>query len=141
MKYLKLFEDLKVKEELIELIPELDDLCQDLKDHRYDIMMTDTRTSLIKGEGKLFTFQFNNAIDCLMMRIDKYNDFKIDDIFINNILFIESYATDELGLKINFYYVKSSYFKSDSDIKYYTNIEDLPRSVKVNNIQICFIKA
>ena len=145
MKYLKLFED-KItpgyQNELEELIPQLDDLCQDLKDHGFTIKYWLANTLLAdfpKGSIlKSFTY-FPNPINGLIMKIDYVH--KIFDIgnIIESLLFIESYAKDELDLNINFCYFEDLEFRPN---KYYCkNIESLPNNISCSNFQICFIKA
>ena len=149
MKYLKLFENKEI-DELRELIPEMEELCQDLKDRGFEIVIYSEDISFLfdfldKDISNTFKFtnsNFNNCICCLILRIIGYNTgFKIDNNFIDNLLFIESYAED-MKLKVNYhvvYFVKSVTYASN--ICYYKNIENLPKDEKVSYIEISFIKA
>ena len=145
MKYLKLFEDNNKKEELEELIPEIEDLCQDLKDRGFTIKIdyakvTPFEYTKFRSDKKIR----ETYIDGIYIAINKYKyknrDFYIKDIK-NDLLFIESYIVGELDLKVNYYYTD---FKNKDGlyiIEYYKNIEDLSLNVKTDFVHICFIKA
>ena len=146
MKYLKLFEGQKEREELGELIPELDELFQDLKDHGFKIEIKQEPThSFDFSENDIaISYKYinneyinNDQLDCLYVKIDKYRNSYIDDIFINNLLFIESYSKEELNLKVNYYFYSDKAWHGC----YYKNIKDLPKDEIIHKICICFIKA
>ena len=147
MKYLKLFEDNKEKEELRELIPEINDLCQDLKDRGFEIKI---------GYGIFTSFEYlklrsnkkmcENILDGLYIAIDKFSTHYANRYFyINNIkddlLFIESYAIAELNLKINYYSVEFINEDGLPVIEHYKNNEDLSLDVKTDLVIIHFAKA
>ena len=148
MKYLKLFEGQKEREELGELIPELDELCQDLKDHGFiikhnvidDETFFNSSLSFLSANNSKYLNK-NLIVDGLWLEITKlshtiYQSFYIDDIK-NDLLFIESYTEGELSLKINYY----SYRDSKYDNYYCENIKDLPNDEPIYRIYISFIKA
>ena len=146
MKYLKLFEDKKDREELEELIPELEDLCQDLKDHGFIVEIYEyTRKSIkfkkdeisIIPNDDICKYQTDYYIDGLTILIYKNEKtFYVNEIR-NDLLFIKSYSRDELDLKINHYF----YYDIMDDLYYCKNIKDLPKNDEVKSIFICFIKA
>ena len=140
MKYLKLFENKKM-DELKELIPELNDLCQDLKDHEYQINIYNEYVPFFTFPKAGLSYQNQDrntpSLEISITKYDKY--FYIDDIIIENLLFIESYVKDELNLKINYYINRCGDY--DNDLKYYKNIEELPKDIKIKYIGINFIKA
>ena len=146
MKYLKFFED-NNNNELEELIPEIDNLCQDLKDSGFKIKIENYNICFanfskykkrnIPHENK-YKYIINNHIDGLRLQINKYNkEFNIDDI-IGNLLFIESYAEDKitLDLKVNYY----EYFWQNN---WYCceHAEYLPINFNMITIYVFFIKA
>ena len=143
MKYLKLFEN-KERDELRETIPELGELCQDLKDHGFEISFyydpENITMNKFNGMPKLrsdATDRFETYyIDILCLKISKYHkNFFIKDI-IDNLLFITEYATSELGLKIHYYV----YTNSEPKESYCENIEDLPKNIEGPYIIIRFTK-
>ena len=143
MRYLKLFEN--KEEELRELIPELDDLCQDLTDHGFrieywlsDKRLVDFPEDETRIPGDYITDYMHSEFICMLsIEINKYDKhFYIDDTLINNLLFIESYSEEELNLKVNYY----DYYQDDCD-HYCKNIKDLTRIGKVSTITISFSKA
>ena len=131
MKYLKLFEDKKTEDELLESIPILYDLFQDLVDNGFEIDIEESSTSKFNfSDGPIYKYDLNLNqslvkgdyikrdsldINIYMSNDNKFNIRKIK----NNLLFVESYITDELDLVINYIqiddYNKKTYYKS---IKY-----------------------
>ena len=152
MKYLKLFEDNKEREELEELIPELEDLYQNLKDHGYLVEIEICNTYIIQFPENISKIPYNNStidkyeknlMSGISITISKYGrDFYINDIE-DDLLFIESYTIGELDLKVNYYVCLdlSAFNNRPSNFAYYKNIENLPKDVKLKNIIILFIKA
>ena len=149
MKYIKLFED-KERDELRELIHEIEELelCQDLKDHGFSIVIGCTSEKLIKFPNDISKIKFKDIneyqgkyVNYLSIVICKlYKIFYIDDSIINNLLFIESYTEGELGLKVNSYQGDSSKDGKYASY-YYKSIKDLPKDKEVSSICINFIKA
>ena len=148
MKYLKLFEN--KEEELRELIPELDDLCQDLKDHGFQINFGSRyKGKIIFPKNKpimiditdLDDYRSDKYIDILRLLISR-NDksFYIDDFLINNLLFIESYSEGELGIKVNSYDYGET-VELGYSMYLFKNIKDLPIDNEVGHIGIEFYKA
>ena len=146
MKYLKLFENKDV-DELSELVPTLEDLCQDLKDHGFKVDINCIYTNVYDfsdGDIKLSIKSSDiNIVKAISISIGKYGrDFYINDIE-DDLLFIESYTVGELDLKVNYYLgfdISSFNDKSDNDA-YYKNIKNLPKDKKIEKIIICFIRA
>jgi hypothetical protein len=143
MKYLKLFED--NKNELIKLIPELEEASLELKDHDYEINIELCNKRLIDFPDNetripadyISDYMLDDLTNIISFTINRYEEkFYINDFIIDNLLFIESYAKDVLKLKVNFY----DYYEDNYD-HYCKNIKDLIKNSKVNWIQIGFIKA
>ena len=143
MKYLKLFENNNKKEELEELIPEINDLCQDLKDHGFIVDIKLANTYIIQFPENISKIPYNSNIDkyeknlmsCICITISNYHKkFNIDDI-INDLLFINSYTKEELNLKVNHY----KYYDSLKSVEYYC--KNIPKYININTITIYFIKA
>ena len=149
MKYIKLFED--NKEELNKLIPELEELYQDLTDRGFEIYIRSCYIRKITfpddksmiSDDDISNYMSSDLIDMLSIEINKYDrDFNIDNNLINNLLFIESYTEGELGLKVNSYEtINNSIFYNYNHEYYYKNIKNLPRRKKIDTLTIDFYKA
>lgn len=150
MKYLKLFESIykfKTENELNGLIPELEELCQELKDKggvKFDII--EGRLCRFEDGSSFISSDNSNKLSLIHLHIFKYYiTCAIKDI-IHELLFIESYSRDELKLDIN--YIKVEYtdhvdkgledYFNPHDIKYYHNIKSIPDLQYIYCITITF---
>jgi hypothetical protein len=147
MKYLKsykLFEGVDVKD-----IESFKDLFYNFKDDGFDISITENNTQKVDFSEKdsLTSFEIPGykpgktiVITTTDVKVSRPNfkSFNIDEVK-ENLLFAQSYAKDELGLRIEYIFIVSGweYLKSPSYI-YYKSIDVLPSNIMINLVTISF---
>jgi hypothetical protein len=158
MRYLKsykLFEEVDVKD-----IESFKELFYNFKDDGFDISITENNTQRVDFSEKdsLTSFEIPDykpgktivitTIDvkvCLAAgNAPNFKSFDIDEVK-ENLLFAQSYAKDELGLKIEYIYivtpnVKRARYVGDRNWKYiyYKSIDVLPSNIMVHSVTISF---
>lgn len=78
-----------------------------------------------------FGSDVNNSCDVVVNR-PSFEEFNIDEIK-ENLLFAQSYAKDELGLKIEYIYIASN-----RQYIYYKSIDVLPSNIMINSVTVSF---
>ncbi len=78
-----------------------------------------------------FGSDVNNSCDVVVNR-PSFKEFNIDEVK-ENLLFAQSYAKNELGLKIGYIYI----VKNNQYI-YYKSIDVLPSNIMINSVTISF---
>lgn len=150
MKYLKsykLFEGVDVKD-----IESFKELFYNFKDDGFDISISENNTQRVDFSEKdsLTSFEIPDykpgktivitTIDVKVNRpntnTDVYNfyirQFEIDEVK-ENLLFAQSYAKDELGLKVEYIYIVK-----DNQYIYYKSIDVLPSNIMIDSVTISF---
>ena len=151
MKYLKLFEDNNDDYDKIML----EELCQDLKDRNFKVEVLKANNiinpiifndNFYINDNKDINIVYDTKLSGYLITIDKNyyhytivenNEFNLNEIR-DNLLFIESYAEDELKLKLEYIQVIYSYLPDSADI-YYKDAKYL-KDINMHKILIAFSK-
>jgi hypothetical protein len=149
MKYLKsykLFEEVDVKD-----IESFKELFYNFKDDGFDISITENNTQRVDFSKKdsLTSFEIPDykpgktiVITTTDVKVSRPNfkSFDIDEVK-ENLLFAQSYAKDELDLRIEYIYIVTPLILRPSIQKeyiYYKSIDVLPSNIMINSITISF---
>ena len=140
MKYLKsykLFEGVDVKD-----IESFKELFYNFKDDGFDISISENNTQRVDFSEKdsLTSFEIPDykpgktiVITTIDVKVNRhFKSFNIDEVK-ENLLFVQSYAKDELGLKIEYIYIVK-----DNQYIYYKSIDVLPSNIMINSVTISF---
>jgi hypothetical protein len=150
MRYLKsykLFEEVDVKD-----IESFKELFYNFKDDGFDISITENNTQRVDFSEKdsLTSFEIPDykpgktiVITTIDVKVNRPNtsytnqyfylrQFEIDEVK-ENLLFAQSYAKDELGLKIEYIYIVK-----DNQYIYYKSIDVLPSNIMIDSVTISF---
>jgi hypothetical protein len=150
MKYLKsykLFEGVDVKD-----IESFKELFYNFKDDGFDISISENNTQRVDFSEKdsLTSFEIPDykpgktiVITTIDVKVNRPNtsytnqyfylrQFEIDEVK-ENLLFAQSYAKDELGLKIEYIYIVK-----DNQYIYYKSIDVLPSNIMIDSVTISF---
>jgi len=149
MRYLKsykLFEEVDVKD-----IESFKELFYNFKDDGFDISITENNTQRVDFSEKdsLTSFEIPDykpgktiVITTTDVKVSRPNfkSFDIDEVK-ENLLFAQSYAKDELDLRIEYIYIVTPLILRPSIQKeyiYYKSIDVLPSNIMINSITISF---
>ena len=141
MRYLKsykLFEGVDVKD-----IESFKELFYNFKDDGFDISISENNTQRVDFSEKdsLTSFEIPDykpgktiVITTIDVKVNRPNfkSFDIDEVK-ENLLFAQSYAKDELDLRIEYIYIVK-----DNQYIYYKSIDVLPSNIMVNSVTISF---
>jgi hypothetical protein len=140
MRYLKsykLFEEVDVKD-----IESFKELFYNFKDDGFDISITENNTQRVDFSEKdsLTSFEIPDykpgktiVITTIDVKVNRhFKSFNIDEVK-ENLLFVQSYAKDELGLKIEYIYIVK-----DNQYIYYKSIDVLPSNIMIDSVTISF---
>jgi hypothetical protein len=141
MRYLKsykLFEEVDVKD-----IESFKELFYNFKDDGFDISISENNTQRVDFSEKdsLTSFELPDykpgktiVISTIDVKVSRPNfkSFNIDEVK-ENLLFAQSYAKNELGLKIEYIYIVK-----DNQYIYYKSIDVLPSNIMVHSVTISF---
>jgi len=140
MKYLKsykLFEGVDVKD-----IESFKELFYNFKDDGFDISISENNTQRVDFSEKdsLTSFEIPDykpgktiVITTIDVKVNRhFKSFNIDEVK-ENLLFAQSYAKDELGLKIEYIYIVK-----DNQYIYYKSIDVLPSNIMIDSVTISF---
>jgi hypothetical protein len=140
MKYLKsykLFEGVDVKD-----IESFKELFYNFKDDGFDISISENNTQRVDFSEKdsLTSFEIPDykpgktiVITTIDVKVNRhFKSFNIDEVK-ENLLFVQSYAKDELGLKIEYIYIVK-----DNQYIYYKSIDVLPSNIMIDSVTISF---
>ena len=141
MRYLKsykLFEGVDVKD-----IESFKELFYSFKDDGFDISISENNTQRVDFSKKdsLTSFEIPDykpgktivvtTIDVKVSR-PNFKSFNIDEVK-ENLLFAQSYAKNELGLKIEYIYIVEN-----RKYRYYKSIDVLPSNIMIDSVTISF---
>jgi hypothetical protein len=143
MRYLKsykLFEEVDVKD-----IESFKELFYNFKDDGFDISISENNTQRVDFSKKdsLTSFEIpdykpGKTIEIITTDVKvsrpNFKSFNIDEIK-ENLLFAQSYAKDELGLKIEYIYIVRNWMR---EYIYYKSIDVLPSNIMIDSITISF---
>jgi len=150
MRYLKsyrLFEGVDVKD-----IESFKELFYNFKDDGFDISISENNTQRVDFSEKdsLTSFEISDykpgktiVITTIDVKVNRPNfkSFNIDEVK-ENLLFAQSYAKDELGLKIEYIYIVTPHVMLVGDRNwkyiYYKSIDVLPSNIMINSVTISF---
>jgi len=149
MRYLKsykLFEEVDVKD-----IESFKELFYNFKDDGFDISISENNTQRVDFSKKdsLTSFEIPDykpgktiVITTTDVKVSRPNfkSFDIDEVK-ENLLFAQSYAKDELDLRIEYIYIVTPLILRPSIQKeyiYYKSIDVLPSNIMINSITISF---
>lgn len=140
MRYLKsyrLFEGVDVKD-----IESFKELFYNFKDDGFDISISENNTQRVDFSEKdsLTSFEIPDykpgktiVITTIDVKVNRhFKSFNIDEVK-ENLLFVQSYAKDELGLKIEYIYIVK-----DNQYIYYKSIDVLPSNIMIDSVTISF---
>jgi hypothetical protein len=140
MRYLKsykLFEEVDVKD-----IESFKELFYNFKDDGFDISISENNTQRVDFSEKdsLTSFEIPDykpgktiVITTIDVKVNRhFKSFNIDEVK-ENLLFVQSYAKDELGLKIEYIYIVK-----DNQYIYYKSIDVLPSNIMIDSVTISF---
>jgi hypothetical protein len=140
MRYLKsyrLFEGVDVKD-----IESFKELFYNFKDDGFDISISENNTQRVDFSEKdsLTSFEIPDykpgktiVITTIDVKVNRhFKSFNIDEVK-ENLLFVQSYAKDELGLKIEYIYIVK-----DNQYIYYKSIDVLPSNIMIYSVTISF---
>jgi len=146
LKDYKLFEGVDVKD-----IESFKELFYNFKDDGFDISITENNTQRVDFSEKdsLTSFEIPDykpgktiVITTTDVKVSRPNfkSFDIDEVK-ENLLFAQSYAKDELDLRIEYIYIVTPLILRPSIQKeyiYYKSIDVLPSNIMINSITISF---